>query len=82
MKPIEFEGSNVVYGENQPEYQPLPALKRKGNSGEIVTCWELSPDELKQIQETGKIWVSMLTFGQPLQPVLVSVDKPEPYDPE
>ena len=82
MEPIKFDGANVVYGANQPEYKPLPAEMRPGRSGEIVTCWELSPDELKQIQETGKIWVSLLTFGQPLQPVLVSVDKPEPYDPE
>lgn len=80
MKPIEFEGSNVVYGENQPEYQPLPALKRKGNSGEIVTCWELSPDEIKQVQETGKIYLSILTFRQPLQPVYLSVDIPTAYD--
>lgn len=82
MEPVNFEAANVVFGANQPEYKPLPAEMRPGQSGEIVTCWELSPDELKQIQETGKIWVSLLTFGQPLQPVLVSVDKPEPYDPE
>lgn len=82
MEPIKFDGANVVYGANQPEYKPLPAERRPGHSGEIVTCWELSPDELKQIQETGKIWVSLLTFGKPLQPVLVSVYKPEPYDPE
>lgn len=82
MEPIKFDGANVVYGANQPEYKPLPAERRPGRSGEIVTCWELSPDELKQIQETGKIWVSLLTFGQPLQPVLVSVAKPDVYDKE
>ena len=82
MDPIEFDGANVVYGANQPEYLPLPAEKRPGRSGEIVTCWELSPDELKRVQETGVIFVSLLTFGQPLQPVLVSVDKPDVYDKE
>lgn len=83
MKPIKFDGINAVFGANQPEYQPLPA-ERVGNpkTGQVNTCWELSKDELKQIRETGKIWVSLLTFGQPLQPVLISVDKPEVYDPE
>lgn len=83
MQPLNFNGANIVFGANQPEYRPLPAERvGKPETGQINTCWELSPDELKQIQETGKIWVSLLTFGQPLQPVLVSVDKPEPYDPE
>ena len=83
MEPLNFEGANIVFGANQPEYQPLPA-ERVGNAaiGQVNTCWELSKDELKQIQETGKIWVSLLTFGQPLQPVLISVDKPEVYDAE
>lgn len=82
MEPIKFEGANIVYGANQPEYKPLPAERRPGYSGEIVTCWELSPGELKRVQETGKIYLSVLTFGQPLQPVILSVEKLRPYDTE
>ena len=82
MEPIKFEGANIIYGKNQPEYKPLPAERRGGESGEILTCWELSPDELERVQETGKIWLGVLTFGLPLQPVIMSVDKPEPYDAE
>ena len=82
MEPIKFDGANVVYGANQPEYKPLPAERRPGRSGEIVTCWELSPEEIKRVQETGKIWLSVLTFGQPLQPVLLTADKPGIYNPE
>lgn len=82
MKPIEFDGTNAVYGAHQPEYIPLPAERRPGHFGEIVTCWKLSPEEIKRVQETGKIWLSVLTFGQPLQPVLLAADKPEPYDPQ
>ena len=80
MDPLNFDGANVVFAANQPEYQPLPAEYRGGQSGEILTCWELSPDELKKIQETGKIWLSVLTFGHPLQPVYLAVDKPDPFD--
>lgn len=83
MEPIKFEGANVVFGADQPEYRPLPAESvGKPEIGQINTCWELSPDELKKVQETGRIYVSLLTFGQPLQPVLISVDKPDVYDPE
>ena len=82
MKPIKFDGANVVYGANQPEYLPLPAERRPGRSGEVVTCWELSPEEIKRVQETGKIWLSVLTFGQPLQPLLLTIDKPDVYDKE
>lgn len=82
MEPIMFEGANIVYGRTQSEYKPLPAERRGGKSGEILTCWELSPDELKRVQETGKIWLGVLTFDLPLQPVILSVEKPEPYDTE
>lgn len=83
MEPIKFDGANVVFGADQPEYKPLPAERvGKPETGQIITCWSLSPDELKKVQETGQIYVSLLTFGQPLQPVLVAVDKPDAYDPE
>jgi len=75
MKPIEFEGVNVVYGKDQEEYMPLPA--EKSETGQVITCWELTPEEIKQVQERGKIWLAMLTFNQPLQPVLLSTEKPE-----
>lgn len=82
MEPIKFEGANVIYGANQPEYKPLPAESR-GNpkTGEVVTCWKLSDEEKALIQMTGEIYVSVLTFGNPLQPILVSAIKPETYDP-
>lgn len=84
MEPVNFEGVNIVYGANQPEYKPLPAERRVPQKtdrffGEILTCWELTPEEIKRVQETGKIWLSVLTFGQPLQPVLMSAEKPEPF---
>lgn len=80
MQPIKFDKCNVVFGENQPEYMPLPA-QRRGNPtfGEILTCWKLSEEELQTIRETGVIWLSVLTYGNPLQPILISVEKPDVY---
>jgi len=74
MKPIEFEEVNVVYGANQKEYIPLPCHRTP--EGEATMCMQLSEEELKQVQETGHIWVTLLTFNQALQPILLSSTKP------
>lgn len=72
MKPLRFDEVNVVLGENQPEYMPLPAAVV---GDKVVTCWELSEEEKAQVMKEGKIWLATLTFGQPFQPTLMSVDK-------
>lgn len=73
MKPIEFKEQNVVYGKDQKEYQPLPALKF--GDGEVLTCWTLSWKELFRVIFTRKIWVAQLSFNEPLQPLFVTTDK-------
>lgn len=80
MEPIKFDGANAEYVATLPGFKSLPAEGRLGPSVEIVTCWKLSPEELKRVQETGKIYLSVLTFGLPFHPLIMSVDKPEPYD--
>lgn len=75
MKPVEFPGVNVVFAKDQPEYMPLPAMKIPNDPQELITR-QLSPEELERIKETGTIHLSMLTFNQPLQPVLLTVDLP------
>ena len=75
MKPIEFKEQNVVYGKDQKEYMPLPALKF--DDGTVIACWKLSWKELIKLAFTRKIWFSTLTFNNPLQPTLLTVDKEE-----
>ena len=60
MKAKQFKEVNAVYGENQPEYYPLPAYKS---------------EERKKIAETGELWVALRTFNKPLQPICVTVNK-------
>jgi hypothetical protein len=74
MEPIKFKEQNVTYAENQKEYLPLPAYRDE--SGRVVTCWKLSPEELEEVSETGVIWLDMLTFNQPLQPVMLHAESP------
>jgi len=72
MKPSEFEGANCIYGEGQKEYLPLPAYKEDNESGLVVTCWELNEEEIKELIEKKRLYVGMMTFNEPLQPLLVA----------
>jgi hypothetical protein len=74
MSPIKFEQQNCTYAKDQPEYQQLPA--HKSESGVVTTCWELTPDERDVFLQTGKIYLRMLTFNSPLQPVILTVENP------
>jgi hypothetical protein len=74
MEPIKFKEQNVTYAENQKEYLPLPAYRDE--SGRVVTCWSLSPEELEVVSKTGVVWLDMLTFNQPLQPVMLHAESP------
>ena len=73
MIPKNFPEVNAVYGADQKEYNPLPVFKT--NDGQIVTCWLLSEDEIKQITETRELYISVMTFGHPLQPLFVTTNR-------
>lgn len=74
MNILEFPECNVTYAKDQPEYLPLPALKME--DGEIVTCWQPSILERLRILFSGRIWLNILTFNKPLQPLRISATKP------
>ena len=77
MKPIEFEGQNLVFAKDQPEYSPLPAHRDpKDETGTVTSCWELSPEEIETIKSTGKIYLQCLTFWHPPQPLSLHVENP------
>lgn len=76
MKPIEFDGHNVVIAKDQPEYLPLPALVFDGVERRVVSCWKLGLWERLVVLVTGRLWMSVLTFGAPLQPQLPEVKRP------
>ena len=77
MKPIEFKEQNIIYAENQDEYQSMPAHRVDGDpSGTVICCWQLTEEERKQVAETGLLWCSTMTFNSPLQPHLLSAESP------
>lgn len=70
MTPVKFKGHNAVYGEGQPEYNPLP-VKLDAEEGSVTSVWELTDEEIEEITRTRRIKVKQLNFGQNLQPILI-----------
>jgi hypothetical protein len=73
MDPVNFEGANVVFAKDQPEYRPLPACKCPGAEGRVYSVWKPTDEERKQIADGANIGLMLMTFNQPLQPQLVFV---------
>lgn len=77
MKNIKFDGCNVVYGKDQPEYNQLHA-QRVGNVS--ISCYRLSFKERIKILFTGLLWIGQMNFGLPLQPQLPSLNKNDLFE--
>jgi hypothetical protein len=67
----------VVYAKDQPEYQPLPCIR--ATDGAILTRWSLNEQERRQVAEQGYVYLTVMTFNQPLQPLLMTVDPPDGF---
>lgn len=77
MKLVEFPEVNSIIAKDQPQYRPMPAHRvAHDREGRLICCWELTAEEIAEVGRTGKIWQQVLTFNQPLQPQLLSVEKP------
>ncbi len=78
MNLTEFPEQTIVIARNQSQYKPLPAFKFKDDpEGRTVCCWEISFKERIKLLFSGKIWHQILTFNGPLQPQLLSLEKPD-----
>ena len=75
MRPIEFKEQNIVFAKNQKPYLPLPAYQDK-EQGLIIHCWKLSIIEKVKILFTGKLWLNVLTFNNPPQPIRPMINNP------
>ena len=64
----------VIYAKDQPPYIPLPMWK--GPDGQRVSRWNLSWRERLQVLLGGSVWLSVLTFDRPLQPVKLETTCP------
>ena len=72
MTPTTFKEQNTTFALNQKEYYPLPVHKSMSAPTIITSCWKLTPLERLKLCFTSKIYVKIMTFGDPLQPQLLS----------
>jgi hypothetical protein len=63
-----------LYAKDQPEYIPLPA--RADEDGRIITGWKLTWRDRLTLFVRGKLYLQVLTFNKPLQPVRLDVAAP------
>jgi hypothetical protein len=74
MKPISFpEQTRTWTGGPGSEVKDLPAFS---DDRVTVTCWTLSWPERLVVLMRGRVWLSQLNFGKPLQPQKVSAKSP------
>jgi hypothetical protein len=72
MKPIIFPEQNQIIAKNQRHYQPLPVLEFDDT---VTSVWKLSLEEIKQICDTGLLYVRQMNFKQPLQPIFITTNR-------
>jgi len=78
MKLVNFPEQTVVIAKDQPEYLPLPAHRFANDpQGRIACCWRLTWRERLAVLLTGTIWHQVLTFNKPLQPQMLTTEKPD-----
>ena len=77
MRPIEFPQQSVVFAKDQPQYLPLPA--HISADGEVTSCWYMGLRERLRVALTGRVYVTQLSFFQPLQPQRISLDAPSTH---
>lgn len=71
MKPIEFEEQTNIATSNEPNVEPLPCCLL---DGQVISCWELTPEEIERVKETGKVYVSIAS-GKYIIPMFLTTDK-------
>lgn len=80
MKGVKFEQANFDWGAPkgmENECSTLPAWRGREavtNYPVSVSCWELSKEELEEVQRTGKIWLRVYGEGHP--PVSLGTEDP------
>ena len=67
-KPYPKGSSLVIFGADQPQYLPLPALRLNDDFGTVRSCWYASLKERIRILLTGRIYLELLTYDRPIQP--------------
>lgn len=70
MIPVKTEYANIVFTAEGCEDLPGTLAVNENETPEIETCWELSPEELEQVNKTGRIYLYVM--GRSIPPVALT----------
>lgn len=71
-----FQGGDeteVVFAKNQPEYIPLRCSVGPMPERRCTSRWTLTDEQRQAILDGADIYLTLLTFGGPLQPILIGI---------
>ncbi len=69
----DLERHEIVMAKDQPEYNPLRVLPARTNTGERLSRWTLTPEQRQAVASGADIFVELLTFNNPMQPIRIGV---------
>lgn len=68
-----LEQFEVVYAKDQPEYIPLRTLRSRTDEGKVMSRWDLTAEQRHAIAKGADVYLTLLTFQGPLQPITIAV---------
>ncbi len=75
-RPVVLEDSETLVALHQEQYETLPVVVGKLPYVPVTSRWTFSLEERIAISRGADLWLTQLTFGQALQPVKLSTEKP------
>ena len=67
-------GIPITYAKDQPQYRPLAVEVVDRDRGfTVVTRWALTAEERSRVAAGEDVYLAVLTFGRPLQPLMPAV---------
>ncbi len=70
---LSLESKEVIYAKDQPQYIPLRTLVSSGPEKRVISRWTLTDEQRKAVAEGADIFLMLLTFGNPLQPIQIAL---------
>ncbi len=80
MTPTSFAESNRALGRprdmTEEQCEPLSVYVgvRSDELPVVISCWKLTPEELEEINRTGRVWLHVI--GRSMPPVILQVETP------
>jgi hypothetical protein len=74
-----LEEHEIVLAKDQPQYRPLRALRGYTSESVVMSRWTFTTEQREAIARGADVFLSLMTFGQPVQPVTLAIsDQPNP----